>query len=370
VILQFGSSRFLQAHVDLFAWQARTSGQDVPPIVIAQVTDDEARSRRLSAFADPSGFSVIVRGVEKGRRIEKPIIVRSVVDGISARRDWRKLVALFVSSVTHVVSNTGAIGFDSIDVERPPTPDQPPNGFIGMIVQLLYNRWKAGRDGVTFLPCELVRTNGAVLHHRVKALSNQWGYGAAFEEWLDTECRWVDTLVDRIVSEPLNPAGAITEPYALWAVSRQPGLVMPFNHPAIELTDDLEHFERLKLHILNLGHTWLAAQWRRLGEPPAMTVLDAMSTPALADSLTAVYRDEVVPGFIARGAGDAAHDYVETTLERFRNPFLAHRLADIATDHSTKIKTRIGGFVDWVERSGTMLPMPKLQHLLQARSAS
>ena len=55
VILQFGTSRFLQAHVDLFAEEARAAGQTVLPIVIVQTTRDPERAKRLAGFADPAG---------------------------------------------------------------------------------------------------------------------------------------------------------------------------------------------------------------------------------------------------------------------------------------------------------------------------
>jgi tagaturonate reductase len=77
---------------------------------------------------------------------------------------------------------------------------------------------------------------------------------------LTPSVHFADTLVDRIVTEPV---GAIAEPYALWAI-RRANFVL-FTHPAIVMTDDLEPFERLKLYILNLGHTVLAEEWLRAG---------------------------------------------------------------------------------------------------------
>ncbi len=65
----------------------------------------------------------------------------------------------------------------------------------------------------------------------------------------------MNSLVDRIVSEPILPVGAIAEPYALWAIERQPGMVLPCEHDDIVVTDELAHYERLKLLMLNLGHT-------------------------------------------------------------------------------------------------------------------
>jgi tagaturonate reductase len=49
-----------------------------------------------------------------------------------------------------------------------------------------------------------------------------------------------------------------------------------------------------------------------------------------------------------------ASAYVSATLERFDNPFLDHRLADIAQNHAEKIQRRFQGFLDW---SGSEAPM-------------
>jgi tagaturonate reductase len=62
-IFQFGTSRFLQAHVDLFASQAREAGQSVPPIIVVQTTMDPQRARRVAAFGAPEGYPVILRGL-------------------------------------------------------------------------------------------------------------------------------------------------------------------------------------------------------------------------------------------------------------------------------------------------------------------
>ena len=64
--------------------------------------------------------------------------------------------------------------------------------------------------------------------------------------------------------------------------------------------------------------------------------------------LDAIYAEEVVPGFEAMGMGDDARAYVATTLDRFLNPFLDHRIADIAQNHVTKVERRIGAFLAWI----------------------
>jgi len=47
--------------------------------------------------------------------------------------------------------------------------------------------------------------------------------------------------------------------------------------------------------------------------------------------------------------GEEARAYVATTLDRFLNPFLDHRIADIAQNHAAKIERRIAAFLDWID---------------------
>jgi tagaturonate reductase len=53
-IVQFGTSRFLQVHVDLFVHEARAFGQHIGPITIVQTTADVGRSPRVQAFRQAS----------------------------------------------------------------------------------------------------------------------------------------------------------------------------------------------------------------------------------------------------------------------------------------------------------------------------
>lgn len=362
MILQFGTSRFLQAHVDLFAWEARLAGQAVEDIVIVQVSGDAERARRLAAFSDPGGFPVILRGLEGGKPVEHKIQVSSVVRGLSAVRDWDELRRLFIEEASCVVSNTGDAGFmlGRGDYQKR-ADNQPPASYCAMLLSLLHQRWKAGRPGLTILPCELLASNGSVLRGIMTDLAYQQRLEPAFHDWLATRCFWVNTLVDRIVSEPLAPAGAVAEPYALWAIEDQPGLRLPFTHPSLVLTHDLQHYERLKLFILNLGHSWLAGDWHATGGEPSVTVRDAMSDKGKLADLHGLYAQEVIPVFAAYGLQSEAQAYVATTLERFANPFLAHRLADIFSNHAAKVEKRIARFIVWAEESGAILDLPRLR---------
>src|SRR3954452_13845881 len=110
-ILQFGTSRFLQAHVDLFVHEARTGGQDIGPITVVKTTADAGREGRLAALARPEGFPVVIRGHAQGRVVDETVQVRSVALALSAAREWERVADIFATETDIVVSNTGDDGY-------------------------------------------------------------------------------------------------------------------------------------------------------------------------------------------------------------------------------------------------------------------
>jgi tagaturonate reductase len=363
-IVQFGTSRFLQAHADLFVHEARQAGQDAGPITVVQTTAAAERAGRVAAFGRVEGFPVLLRGLENGAPVERKVQVTSVDQGLAVAQDWPALCRLFEHEVQAAISNTGEAGYklaegDEDAIRRGAIPAS----FPAKLLLLLLARWRAAAAPLTIYPCELVSRNGEVLRDLVLNLARQAGLPAEFIEWLRSRIIWAVTLVDRIVSAPIEPIGAVAEPYALWAIERQPGLVPPCEHPDILMVDDLEPYARQKLHILNLGHTVLAQCWIAERRRPDETVREILQDPAPRGLLERIYREEVIPGFAQRGLAEQARDYVAVTLERFANPFLDHRLADIAQNHALKIQLRIQGFLDWAPSAA---PRPLLTALAHA----
>jgi tagaturonate reductase len=361
-IIQFGTSRFLQAHVDLFVHEARLSGQDIGPVTIVKTTPGSARAGRLDGFRRPGGFPVRIQGY-RGDSIVKQVTQVTSVDGaLQAEADWPQLMDLFANHAAFVVSNTGDRGYDIPDVDNTaPPPGKAAASFPAKLLQLLLARHEAGGAPLTILPCELVPSNGEVLRRHIESLASSWRTSDAFVRWLRESVVFVDTLVDRIVSAAIEPVGAVAEPYALWALRADKA---PFDHPAVIVVPDLEPIERLKLHILNLGHTWLAETWITEKRPEQETVKDILADAGIRDRLDRLYAEEVVPGFAARGMERDAEDYVRVTYGRFLNPFLEHRVADIAQNHKVKIERRIAAFIDWARSADTSLRMPRLESLV------
>jgi tagaturonate reductase len=367
-ILQFGTGRFLLAHVDLFVSEALATGQALGGILVVQTTGSRASAARTAALATGAGYPVRIRGLEGGQPVDRTVHCRGVVEAVHADCAWARVGDALVSHVQVIVSNTADEGY-LLDPEDSAVLLQrgagTPSSFPAKLLVLLHRRWlHEPAAPLSILPCELLERNGDTLRGVVYTLAREWQLPAAFIEWITGHCIWANTLVDRIVSAPLEPVGAIAEPYALWAIERQPQLVVPCAHPAIVLTDDLEHFARLKLFLLNGGHSFLAERWLCEGLAAELTVAQAMTDAALRGELEALWSQEMVPVFAAIGKREAAETYLVSLRARLENPFLAHRLADIAVNHSAKKKRRFEPIVALAERHSPMLPQPRLRAAL------
>ncbi|HJV68758.1 mannitol dehydrogenase family protein [Ideonella sp.] len=367
-ILQFGTSRFLQAHVDLFVSEAAERGEALGGITVVQSTGNPASTMRTQAMARAEGFPVVVRGLAGGQPVEVRKTCRSVREAFHAASDWRAVRERARGPVQVIVSNTGDSGWALASEDAAgllADTAGAPASFPAKLLVLLHDRWLV-RPGaaLTLLPCELVSRNGDRLREIVVQLARAWCCAPAFVDWLQGQPVWANSLVDRIVSQALEPVGAVAEPYALWAVESQPRLQLPCRHPAVVLTDGLARFERLKLFLLNLGHTLLADLWLKGRLAPDMTVLQAMQDPALRDPLEEAWQQEVLPAFDALGQGAEARSYLVDLRDRLLNPFLAHRLADIAQNHEQKKARRLQPVVELARRHVPGLPQPRLQAAL------
>lgn len=357
-ILQFGTSRFLQAHADLFLSEAIEAGQNVGPITVVQSSGDPARAKRLGALA--GSFPVRIEGLVDGTRLQETIAVTSITRTLSTALDWDEVVRVFVEEAEIILSNTGDAGFAPQASDAGPKFDQSMS-YPAKLKHLLHLRFAAGASPIQIMPMELIADNGNALKARVLELSTE--DAPEFRTYLEQDVIWVNSLVDRIVSQPLEPAGAVAEPYALWAIEDQPGLTLPCVHPSVTVVPTLAEIETLKLFVLNLGHTVLADRWLRRHGALDVLVREAMEDAVEVTHLRQVLQTEVRQAFVHAGQADAFDTYVGTTFERFSNPFLDHKIADIAQNHSQKVARRIEAMLLWAIQQGDTSPKPVLAEI-------
>ena len=371
-ILQFGTSRFLQAHVDLFVSQAiDRCDPNAGGICVVQSTASTISTARVAALAGGEGYPVHIRGVRHGHSLDYGLNCGAIRAAVHADSHWRQLLDAIASEVRVIVSNTGDRGFRLDERDEATLLTQTwraPRSYPAKLVVLLHHRWReCPHAPLSLFPCEPVERNGDTLRDMVTRLAQQWRLPGSFVAWLWRHCVWANSVVDRMVGQALHPVGAVTEPYALWAIERRPGLVLPCSHEAIVLTDDLEKHERFKLFLLHAGQTYLAELWLARSSPKDMTVLQAMNHREMRAELEAMWAEEVVPIFQALGQETAALAYLVDLRERLLNPFLEHRLADIAENHAPKKVRRLGPILTLNSQLSLQLPQTRLRAALISR---
>src|SRR3984957_10565610 len=97
-ILQFGASRFLQAHVDLFVSEALPRGEAIGRIAVAGTTGSPESRRRIAAFAAGQPYPVLVKGLREGAIVDERVEVMSIGAGVDAFTEWGELERLFIAA--------------------------------------------------------------------------------------------------------------------------------------------------------------------------------------------------------------------------------------------------------------------------------
>jgi tagaturonate reductase len=340
-ILQFGAGRFLRAFVDRFVQQANDAGQRVGRVVVVQSTPGE-RAAALCQSSD--GFQVLVRGYDNGKLIERVESVGSISRALVAAEEWPMVLDVARSpNLRYIVSNATEAGYRLSDDDR--LDAAPPAALPGKLAQLLYERFRAGVAPPIMLPCELIERNATKLLDLVVEQARRWQLGDDFIGWLTNRCTWLDNLVDCMVTNPpadhplaaSDPLLVHAEPYALWAIERpRGGNVHLFSHPAIQLVDDLSPYYLRKVRILNGLHTAMVGKFLPAG---VETVQQVLADRDAVRWVRGLLYEEIIPTIAWRVEEVAA--FADETFDRLRNPFLAHRLADIALNHADKLRVRL-----------------------------
>jgi len=362
LVMQFGTSRFLQAHVDYFIDKSNVAGHTNTSVVVVQSSQSASGLERVKAMNALKTYPVHIQGIKEGEIVDVQERVSVISHAFQARTQWLDIVKCFCEQVTHVVSNTADQGYL---LNKDDTLDSAiPHSFPAKLLVLLKARFEHNQKPVTIMPCELVANNGSVLKEIVLSIAVNWQLSDHLIKWLTDECLWVNSLVDRIVSQSIEPLGAVAEPYGLWAIERQPGLVLPCKHDDVRVVDNLLAMETLKLCVLNLSHSFVVDLWMQQEESAVQTVVEAMQDNFLRTQLDQVLQEEVLPVLLQMQLGEEVNAYIKSVIERFCNPFLQHKLADIAQNHQSKVERRI---LPLVQQAAQLLPelaMPKLRQCL------
>lgn len=352
-VVQFGEGNFLRAFVDYAFHKLNKEVDFNAGIAVVQPLKDGM----VNLINEQDGlYTLFMNGIKKGEKIQDIELITNIVKTINPYTEFANYLALAKEEeLQFIVSNTTEAGIEFIESD---TPDmQPPVSFPAKLTVLLYERFKHfngdASKGVTIIPCELIDYNSETLKKYILQYCDTWKLEDAFKTWVSDACTYHSTLVDRIV--PGYPRAEIeeynnkldyqdnlivaAEPFFLWAIEGGDALKakLPFHKTDlnVKIVDDIRPFKMIKVRILNGAHTAMVPFSLLYGNKLVMETVDGDFTGKFVNS---------VIGEISETLDMDKNEitaYSEEVMDRFKNPFIKHALADIALNSVSKFKVRV-----------------------------
>lgn len=363
-ILQFGEGNFLRAFADWMINKANHQGFYQGSIVLCQPI---AQGMGEKINAQDGVYTLAMRGIDEGVAVEKIEQITSVSRCINPYEDYSALMDMARSAdLEVVVSNTTEAGISYHAGDK--LTDTPPQSYPAKVCAFLYERFQhfggAADKGLLFLPVELIDNNGANLKRIVNQYAQEWELGADFLRWINEDNHFCSTLVDRIVTgyprdqidyfEKKNgyvdDCIVTSEVFNLWVIEgkKEWADILPIHKTDAHViwTDDVTPYKKRKVRILNGGHTSSVLAAYLSGHE---IVLDMMNDPVFEKFLDKVLYEEVIPTLDL--PKDELMQFASDVKDRFRNPYIKHRLLDISLNSCSKWCARcLPSLIGYVEQ--------------------
>lgn len=353
-IVHFGIGGFHRAHqalvVDTLLADPAQQGWGIVGVGVR-----EADRAMRDALVPQNGLYSLT---EKGPEGHHTRIIGSILDFVYAPESPGRVLELLEEPATRIVSLTiteGGYNFNQVtgdfdwnnsavasDVAR---IDNPQTVF-GFIVHALARRRDAGSRPFTVMSCDNIQGNGDLAKRMVVSFAQRVNPGLA--AWIDSEVAFPNSMVDRITpvtadddretaASLLGVVDAwpvVCEPFFQWVLEDHfPEGRPAFEDAGVQLVEDVEPYELMKLRLLNASHQALAYFGFLMGY---RYVHDAVADPLINSLLRRYMRDEARSS-LRPVPGVDLDEYCDTLIERFLNPDVADTVARLCAESSDRI---------------------------------
>ena len=369
-VLQFGEGNFLRAFVDYWFDLANEKAdwngkcvlvQPIAPGLTKMINEQEGL------------YTLYLRGSENGQKVDDKRVISSVSRCLNPyeKEGFDQMMEVAASDdLEIIVSNTTEAGIAYDPACK--LEDEPASSFPGKLTQVLYHRYKAGKKGIIMLACELIDNNGKELLKCVNQYIEQWGLEDGFKKYVNEDCTFCGSLVDRIVpgrirdpkevaeleekhgyADPLLDVGEV---FGVWVIEGDTKLndILPFRKAGLEdhvfVTPDMSPYKKRKVRILNGAHTGFVLGAYLAGFD---IVRDCMHDATVLGYMNKMLSEEVVP--ILPLDQEDCKKFAAAVEDRFNNPFVNHELMSISLNSTSKWRARnMPSFLEYVGKNGKL----------------
>ena len=354
-IVHFGVGGFHRAHEAMYLDRLMSQGKALDwAICGVGVLPGDIRVRD-ALHAQDCLYTLLVRAPDGSR---DPRVIGSIREYLYAPDDPEAVVEKLADERTRIVSLTVTEGGYNLDpgtghfdetntaVTGDLAPGATPATVFGLVTEALVRRRARGVPPFTIMSCDNIQGNGHVARRAFAAFAGLRDPELA--TWISTEVCFPSSMVDRITPVTTDDDRAevrrrycvddrwpvVCEPFTQWVLEDDFGLGRPpLDEAGVQLVDDVEPYELMKLRLLNAGHQalcyfgWLAGY--RL-------VHDAAQDPLFVRFLLAYMEREATPTLAPVPGIDLAA-YRHQLIERFANAEVRDTVARLCAESSDRI---------------------------------
>jgi mannitol 2-dehydrogenase len=224
-------------------------------------------------------------------------------------------------------------------------PENPKTVF-GYITQALKRRRERGIPGLTIQSCDNIQKNGDLLKRMLLTYVNNAEPGLT--TWIEDKVTFPNSMVDRItpVTKPSDIETlksvygiedswpVVCEPFIQWIIEDDFSKGRPeWESAGIRFVTDVSPFEKMKIRLLNAGHSLLGLTGALYGYT---YIHEVVNDPLFARFLRYFMDKEVTP-VLDNVPGIDLDAYKDKLLERFGNSRIRDTVARICNQSSAKI---------------------------------
>ena len=365
-VLQYGEGNFLRGFVDYMLDVANEKGVFDGSVVIVK----PIAYGSLNMFHEQENqYTVVLRGKEDGAEKIETRVITDIADAVDCIEEYEKYASYATcDSLRFIVSNTTEAGivYDETDDFNA----LPPKTYPGKLTKFMFERYRhfngASDKGLVVIPCELIENNGGNLKNCVLQFARLWKLGEGFISWVENDCIFCSTLVDRIVTGyPKEEAEAICEKlgykdnlvdtaelFALWVIESEKDISaeLPLDKAGLPVifTDNQKPYRERKVRILNGAHTSFVLASYMAGND---FVKESMEDEDVRKFMMTTVFDEIIPTLTLPKEELVA--FANAVIERFENPFIKHALLSISLNSTSKWKSRcMPSLTGYIEKTG------------------
>jgi mannitol 2-dehydrogenase len=288
----------------------------------------------------------------------QPHVIGSVVEYLLAPDDPDAVVEKMADEQTRIVSLTITEGgyhvnavtgeFDAADPEivHDLEPGAAPTTVFGLITEALVRRRDRDLPPFTVMSCDNIQGNGDAARQSFVAFAAL--RDPELGEWVGRHVRFPNSMVDRITPVTTEEDRAelarqfgiedawpvVCEPFTQWVLQdRFSAGRPPLEDEGVQLVDDVEPYELMKLRLLNAGHQALCYLGYLAGY---RLVHEVCQDPLFADFLLAYMNREATPT-LQPVPGIDLDEYKPNLVARFSNAYVRDTVARLCAESSDRI---------------------------------